>query len=97
MRVRFAKRARHDLDDIYASIAAERPSAADRIVERLLKKTELLGPHPHLGAAETRFGHDLRVTTSGKYVIYYRIRASHVEIFRILHGYRDHGPLLDEE
>lgn len=46
---RVAARAQADLDEIWLYIAADRPDAADRILNRFQAAFELLASEPHLG------------------------------------------------
>jgi plasmid stabilization system protein ParE len=49
MRVIVRESAYRDLDNIHAWIAKDRPSVADRVIERIIQSTELLGHFPMLG------------------------------------------------
>jgi plasmid stabilization system protein ParE len=51
MRVIVREAAYRDLYDIHAWITKDRPAAADRVIERIIGSTELLGHFPHIGHA----------------------------------------------
>jgi toxin ParE1/3/4 len=86
---RLADAARRDLEDIWDYIAKDNPSAADSFVEILLEKCRLLAGEPELGRDRPEIKTGLRSLPVKKYVIFYRVTESMVEIARVLSGYRD--------
>lgn len=90
---RIALRAQTDLDEIWLYVAADRPEAADRVLERFQAKFELLASQPYLGEARPELGRRLRSFAVASYVVYYRVleEGAGVEILRVLHGARDTG------
>jgi toxin ParE1/3/4 len=49
--VRFTRRARQDLLDIWLYIAPQNPVAADRVFDRIEESCQLLRDHPEIGPA----------------------------------------------
>jgi toxin ParE1/3/4 len=92
MSARWTRPALADLDSIYDAISADRPRAAQRVVETLLESGEGLCRHPRQGrpgrVPETR---ELPVPRL-PYVIVYALEPSltdvapDVMIFRVIHG-----------
>jgi len=88
--------ARRDLDEIWYFIARDNVSAADNLLEEIERKCCLLAEFPELGQLRPEFRTgQYRSFTVRKYVIYYRPVADGILIARVLHGARDHGPLLE--
>ena len=85
-----------DLDDIWYYIAQDNLVAADALVKRVEKTCRLLAAQPELGQVcpEPALG-QYRSFSVGSYVIYYRPTEDGIMVARVLHGARDHGPLLE--
>jgi len=87
--------ARGDLSDIWAYIASDDSSAADRFVDSLYAKCLTLTHAPRMGRSRDDLFPELRSVAHQAYVIFYRVRdEAEVEIVRVLHGARDIGPGL---
>lgn len=94
-RVRISDAAQADLDDIWLYIAADSPVNADRFLDRLVSSlTTTLAAAPLAGRARDEFEAGLRSFTFEKYIAFYRVRKSVVEIVRIIHGARDLGDIF---
>jgi toxin ParE1/3/4 len=80
-----------DLADAWAYIAAEGSEArADRVVDALFEKFELLAAFPSLGRSSPQFGAEVRSLPVGAYIVYYRpVDGDALLIARVLHGRRD--------
>lgn len=78
-----------DLWEIWATIALERPKAADRFVSRIYAAEDLLCEFPQLGEARPELAADLRKWTVGPYLMLYRLMPDAIEVVRILHGAQD--------
>jgi len=96
MRYRLSAAAQTDLDDVWLYIAQDNPRAADRFLDDLEDKLVMLATQPHLGRRCDELGAGLQRFPVGAYVIFYRIRAKHMEIVRVLHGARDIEFILGE-
>lgn len=82
-----------DIVEIAAYIARHDPAAADRLLIRLETKTRLLSPNPQLGRPYgLRPG--IRLSSSGNYLIAYRLLEDGIEVLRYLHTRRDVSRLL---
>ena len=81
--------AQADLDEIWAYIAEDNLTAADRLLATFHEKFLLLGAQPLMGQIRDELAAGVRSFCVGKYVVYYRPRKDRVEIVRVLHGYRD--------
>ena len=92
---RIAELASDDLAEIHRYIAADNPSAADRLLATLFETFGVIATHPELGTARPEYkGGDLRTFTVGNYVIFYRRVGPIVEVAHILHGARDINSLM---
>ena len=87
-RITRTPRARQDLIDIWTWIAADNPEAADRLLDLIDEKLQLLAEHPRLGPERPDIAPDVRVFPIRRYLILYRERARHIEIVRVVHGMR---------
>jgi toxin ParE1/3/4 len=86
-----------DLDDIWYYITAKSGSIdiADRLIDSLIDRFELLALHPNLGRKRERdLLSGVRSFPVGKYVIIYRMLDADVLILRVVRGSRDIGALL---
>lgn len=90
---RITLRAQTDLDEIWLYIAADRPEAADRFLERFQRGFELLASRPDIGESRPELGRRFRSFSVANYAVYYRTLEADtgVEILRVLHGARDVG------
>jgi toxin ParE1/3/4 len=90
---RITRRAQADLDEIWLYVAADRPEAADQLLDRFQARFELLASQPHLGESRPEIGPRLRSFPVGSYIVYYRLleEDAGVEIVRLLHGARGSG------
>lgn len=92
--VQFTFQACEDLAAIWDSIAADagawhnataaNKSAADTFTVRLRHHVELLAANPEIGLERNDLLHGLRSSTMDRYSLYYRMRANHVEVLRLL-------------
>lgn len=64
------------------------PHAADRLIDAIVERFDLLSDQPHLGRLRPEFGEGIRSFLAETYVIYYQ-PAADVRIARVLHGRRD--------
>ena len=91
--IRLLRIAEDDLTEIVTYIAAERPSAAEALANKIEKNLSLLAKHPHLGRIPkeeelARLGYRYLVVQN--YLIFYTIEQRTVYVHRILHGARDY-------
>jgi len=86
--------AQADLDDIWAYVAQDKPSAADKLIDTFHEKFRLLARNPLLGQLRQELRPNLRSFSVGNYVVYYQASEARMHIVRVLHGARDSERLL---
>lgn len=84
-----------DLVEIALRIAKENPTAAERWLNSIDKKCQMLAQMPDLGRRRSDLAPELRGLPVGSYVIFYRPIPDGIQIIRVLHGARDIPPLFD--
>jgi toxin ParE1/3/4 len=84
-----------DLDLIADFIACESPTAATRIMRRLIDRFKLLSSTPLSGQVRNDLRPGLRCVTIGNYVIYFEPISDGVRILRVIHGARDIGAAFE--
>jgi toxin ParE1/3/4 len=88
--VRFTNRAREDLLDIWAHIARHTNlRAADRVYDLIEKRCATLRAHPQIGRARTEIADEARAIVIERWIAFYRIVGSDVQIVRVVDGARD--------
>jgi toxin ParE1/3/4 len=80
--------AEQDLIEIWLYIAQDNPDAADRMLDELESKFQLLSEQPYLGPARPDIAQEMRFFPVGSYLILYREVTGGVEIVRVVHGAR---------
>ena len=89
MRVRWTEQAFTRLAGIEDYVAADSPSAAQRLVARLVRRASTLAGTPNIGRRVPELpGSDLRELIEGNYRIVYRVRSPRVEILTVFEGHR---------
>ena len=83
-----------DLLEIWSFIAEDSPDNADRFLDLLAQKAELLSDNPRLGRARPELATGLRSFPVQRYVLYYRSSREGIELVRVLSAYRDAESLL---
>lgn len=81
--------AQADLVDIWAYIAADSSSQADRLLALIDSKFQSLSRQPGLGRQRDELSPGLRSFPLGSYVIFYIQDSGSLLIVRVLHGARD--------
>jgi toxin ParE1/3/4 len=88
--------AEQDLEEIWSYVAEDAsPAAADRLIDAIVDRFELLGEQPRMGRLRPEFGVGVRSFAVESYVIYYR-HEEDVLIARVLHGRRDQAAAWSE-
>jgi toxin ParE1/3/4 len=87
-RLRRTARAEEDLIQIWAYIARDNLKAADRLLDRLERKSVALARTPYLGMARNDIAEGVRHFPVGNYLILYRVLDDGVEVVRYVHGKR---------
>jgi toxin ParE1/3/4 len=89
MAYRLSALAEQDLDEIWSYVAEDAaPATADRLIDAIIDRFELLAEQPRMGRLRPEFGEGVRSFTVENYVIYYRHERD-VVVARVLHGRRD--------
>ena len=89
MPYRLSALAERDLDEIWSFVAdGANPTTADRLIDAIVDRFELLAEQPRMGRLRPEFGAGVRSFTMENHVIYYRHEGD-VLIARVLHGRRD--------
>ena len=81
--------AEQDLEEIWSYVAEDAsPATADRVIDAIFTRFELLAEQPRIGRSRPEFGEGVRSFVVESYVIYYR-HDQDVLIAKVLHGRRD--------
>ncbi|MGE3275200.1 MAG: type II toxin-antitoxin system RelE/ParE family toxin [Vicinamibacterales bacterium] len=89
MRYRLSAVAEQDLLEAWVHVAAAASiETADRVLDHIIRRFELLTDQPGLGRLRPEYGIGVRSSPVDSYVIYYRVEDA-VLIARVLHGRRD--------
>jgi len=88
--VRFSRRAREDLLDIWLYIARQNSEAAtDRVFDRIEDACRTLARHPELGVARSEIADEARSLVVQRWLALYRLTSDGVQIVRIIDAARD--------
>jgi toxin ParE1/3/4 len=88
-KVRFTRRAREDLLDIWPYIEPRSPLIADQVYDRIERNCQHLRDHPQLGPARPEIGDGARALIIERWIALYRLMEDGVQIVRIVDGARD--------
>ena len=88
MRVEWDARAVTDLEEIRAFIAADRPTVAVRVAERIKSAVGRLGEYPRMGRQTSEPSVRILPITGTPYVVYYQTLPDVVIILAVFHGAR---------
>ena len=86
MKLRYARGALSDLDEIFSYIARDNPRAAARLVTRIEQVAALIAEQPNIGTVTRKF--NFRRFPVGNYLIVYEVGADEVIIQYVRHGAR---------
>jgi toxin ParE1/3/4 len=94
MKVRYRRRARLDIEDIYQYIGKRNPRAATEIVARIRYAADRPGSLPYMGHVDRSPGTYEWVVVGLPYVIVYEINeaAHEIAIIAVCHGAQDREP-----
>lgn len=96
MPYRLSALAERDLDEIWSYVAEDAsPATADRLVDAIFDRFELLAQRPGMGRLRPEFGPGVRSFAVENHVIYYR-HDEDVLVARVLHGRRDQAAVWSE-
>ena len=86
MKLRYARGALTDLDEIFGYIARDNPQAAARLLARIEQITALIAEQPYIGVATRKS--NFRRFPVGNYLIVYEIGLDEVIVQYVRHGAR---------
>lgn len=89
MKLRYARRARTDIDGIHEYIAQHDRRAAGTVARRIRSVCQLLASYPGLGRATDMAGVRVFPIVPFPYLIYYRVADDALEVIHVRHGRRD--------
>jgi toxin ParE1/3/4 len=84
-----------DLVEASLRIAEENPVAADRWLDLVDEKCQLLARMAELGRKRPDLAPDLRSLPAGNHIIFYRPLPDGIQLIRVLHGARDIPAFFD--
>ncbi len=89
--IRYLPAAENDLEEIFAYISKDKPTAAKACLEKFDESVSNLGFQPELGSVPRddrlrKIGY--RILVVGKYLVFYVVKRNEVQIRRIIHGAR---------
>ena len=87
--LRISPRASSDLIEIWSYIADDSVANADAFIDKIYETIELLARQPGSGRHREELAPEIQSFPVGRYIIFYRVVASAIEIVRVLHGARD--------
>ena len=89
MKIVISDKARSDLLQLYAYLAARSPAAACKAVAAVDTKFANIAEFPFIGRERSALADGLRSFVSGTQVIFYRISGEEIVVVRVLDGRRD--------
>ena len=100
--IRRTRQVREDIIAVYRHLHADNPRAADAVLDAIERSVRRLLDVPGVGrywaSPDPRLD-GMRVTTVRpyrNYLIFFRSVPDGIEVFRVVHGARELGPLVDE-
>jgi toxin ParE1/3/4 len=82
-------KARRDLTEIYKYVARDSLAAADHVYDSLLRTFLTLARNPLMGETRRDLEENLRMFTSGKYVVLFQPTQRGIRVVRVIHSARD--------
>lgn len=89
--------AAQDLQEIHDYLFTKNPDTANKFLDAMAQKFEILANFPNMGRRRDELSPILRSFPVDDYLIFYRPIADGIEIARVVSGYRDLDALFDEE
>ena len=88
MKIAWTRQAVEDLNSAHAYIAADRPTAAVHIAERIKNAIHSVSRYPEIGRPGRVEGTRELVVAGTPFIVPYRIKRDRVEILAVLHSAR---------
>ncbi|MBD2609178.1 type II toxin-antitoxin system RelE/ParE family toxin [Scytonema hofmannii FACHB-248] len=89
--------AAQDLQEIHDYLFVKNPDTANKFLDAMAQKFEILANFPNMGRRRDELSPILRSFPVDDYLIFYRPIADGIEITRVVSGYRDLDALFDQE
>ena len=87
MKVYWTDKAVENLEAIYAYIAQNSPQYADRVVDRIIDRSEQLANFPFSGRIVPEIRReDTRELIEGSYRIIYYVSSEQIDVLAVIHG-----------
>ncbi|MBP5946283.1 MULTISPECIES: type II toxin-antitoxin system RelE/ParE family toxin [unclassified Pseudomonas] len=96
-RLLFSALAREDLQQITRYIARDNPGRARSFVGELRVRCDQLLSQPNQGISRDEAAKGLKMIAHGRYLIFYSLIESYVQVERVLHSARDIARLFDSD
>jgi toxin ParE1/3/4 len=90
-------RATADLVEIWDYIADDSETQADAFIDTVEGKLRLLAEKPNLGRRRYELAENMRSFPLGRYVIFYVVMPSGIQVVRVLHGARDLAAIFEPD
>ena len=95
MKVHWTNAALEHLLSIYEYVSQNSPVYADRIVDRLTRRSEQIGAFPESGRRVPEYDRkDIREIIEKPYRIIYRIRKKQIDVLAVIHSAQQLPPVL---
>ncbi len=95
-RLVISPKAKSDLLNIWAFAFYENGQTADRLVEEITAKFDMLLSFPEMGRSRKDLDVGLRNFPFKRFIIFYRLIENGIEIFRVLHGKQNIEAIFSE-
>ena len=94
-KLRLTPRAQANLDNIWRTIAADSPRAADNLIDRIMARGRAAADFPKIGVARPDLSPRARVLVVRPYIVIYEPQRGGILIVSVVHGMRDPEHWLD--
>src|SRR4051812_15756570 len=81
--------ARRDLLEVWVYVATDNQDAADRLIDTITDKFDLLEEIPEAGKKRDELATGMRSYPVQRYVIFYHLTENEIKVMRVLHSARD--------
>jgi toxin ParE1/3/4 len=86
VRIDWLRQAAANVDEIKSYIARDNPTAATKVAQRIVERTEALAEFPYMGRLGRVAATRELVVSGTPYIVVYRVAGEVVQIIRVLHG-----------
>ena len=85
----YSPEAEKDLEGVFAYLREHSENAVMRLAESIDQRTAILAANPGIGRDRSDLIEGLRSSAIEKFVLFFRLKGTTLEIVRLLHGARD--------